>query len=692
MQRTDVVGERYVLRDSLGRGGMGEVYLARDELLGREVAVKLLRAQHAENAQFVERFRREAKNAAALSHQNIVSVYDAGESPDGTPYMAMEYVGGGTLAERIETESPLDALEAAGITLQVACALQEAHEKGVIHRDIKPHNIFLAERAEASASSSATSARAGGGAGGVAPGSVKVGDFGIARAGAETAMTETSLIIGTVRYLSPEQAMGTEVGPQSDLYSLGIVLYEMLTGRVPFDAENPIAIAMKHVSEAPTPPREINPGVPEGIQTITLRLLSKDPEDRYAEAAALIADLERVGRGLPPEGLPPTNPGAEDAENETDFLQHPPATRTSGPSRGRQVLPSHHPVRRTRRRRRIGLLMVFALLAGGLALVGGEDRVAALSSVYNGFSPEGGAQRVEGMRSVEASSAVEAPITRLDIPDVVGDTEATAEKTLEEAGFEVEKRSRETSERQEGTVLSQEPNPEKRVQRGATVTITVAKAPAKAPAKAATATVPDLTGLDVGEAGGRLSEAGLVLGEQGEAYSDSTPVGLIVSQGSLSGAELQRGASVGVTVSLGPEPAAATTTVPEPELAAGPTPAPTPESSPAQELKPAPGLQSQPDPAPVQQEPAQAPAQEPVQQEPATQPAPEPQPEPSAQPEPAPEPGPSIEPTPVPGVPVPEQAPSEPGNPPSGEPAGADSVVPATPEPVVPTMPDVFDN
>ncbi|MDP8940849.1 MAG: protein kinase, partial [Actinomycetota bacterium] len=379
MQRT-IVGERYMLLDSIGHGGMGRVYRARDELLGRDVALKLLKAQHADNNQFVERFRREAKNAAALSHPNIVSVFDAGEDADGSPYMAMEYVGGGTLAERIEKEGPLDSLEAAGIALQVACALEEAHEQDVIHRDIKPHNIFLVE---SSASSSRTSEVD---LGGMSLGSVKVGDFGIARAAAETAMTETSMILGTVRYLSPEQATGEAVGPESDLYSLGVVLYEMITGEVPFDAENPIAIAMKHISEPPPPPRERNPGVSEGIQAVTLKLLSKAPEDRYSTASELVEDLERVGQGLPPASLV--------AENETEVLERP-AGRGFLSARGRGVIA---PRRRSRAGRRIGLLAVFAILAAGLVLAGTED---GFSTLYNGFNAGETAQRVEGMQNVQ---------------------------------------------------------------------------------------------------------------------------------------------------------------------------------------------------------------------------------------------------------------------------------------------------
>src|SRR5919107_5137240 len=223
-----LLSSRYSIAGMVGRGGMAEVYLARDMVLDHTVALKLLKEQYADSEEFRKRFRREAQSIASLSHPNIVSAYDWGKAEDGRPYIAMEYVEGGTLAKRVASKGTLDPFEAAGIARQVALALAESHRCGVIHRDIKPHNIFLTGNPLDSI------------------GAVKVGDFGIARAIEATAVTDTSLIVGSVRYLSPEQARRESMGPSSDLYSLGVVLYEMLTGRVPFDADGPIAIAMKH--------------------------------------------------------------------------------------------------------------------------------------------------------------------------------------------------------------------------------------------------------------------------------------------------------------------------------------------------------------------------------------------------------------------------------------------------------------
>src|SRR5215204_6517967 len=269
MINTEVlVEERYEISHLLGAGGMGRVFLARDRLLSREVALKVLDDRHAENPDFVERFRREAEAAASLSHPHIVTVYDAGEDDD-TPYIAMEHVPGGTLKNKLQERGALPPRVAIGITLEVANALATAHEKGIVHRDIKPENVLVTDQGHA-----------------------KVGDFGIARAATATAITETDLILGSVRYLSPEQAKGEKVGPPSDLYSLGVVLYEMLTGRVPFDEENPIATAMKHVTEEPASPRELDPTIPRALEAITLKLLKKDPEQRYQSAKELAEDLD----------------------------------------------------------------------------------------------------------------------------------------------------------------------------------------------------------------------------------------------------------------------------------------------------------------------------------------------------------------------------------------------------------------
>jgi class 3 adenylate cyclase/tRNA A-37 threonylcarbamoyl transferase component Bud32 len=269
--------DRYRLIKRIGSGGMAEVYLAYDEVLEREVAFKVLDRKHAESKEAVERFRREARSAASLSHDpNIVAIHDRGETQDGTYYIVMEYMEGGTLEDLIEREGPLPPGRATEITIQVAKALSVAHEKGVVHRDIKPQNILLSRTGEA-----------------------KVADFGIARAATATTMTQAGSVMGTVHYISPEQALGEAATPRSDLYSLGVVLYEMLTGKLPYDAETTAGIIMQHVGGLSRSPRETNREVPEELDAVTARLLAREPEDRYPDAHALVEDLDRAREGLP---------------------------------------------------------------------------------------------------------------------------------------------------------------------------------------------------------------------------------------------------------------------------------------------------------------------------------------------------------------------------------------------------------
>ena len=264
-----MVDGRYKVVSRLGTGGMADVFLAEDQQLGRKVALKLLHRRFAEDPGFVERFRREAQAAAGLQHPNVVSVYDRGAF-DGTYYIAMEYLPGRSLKQLIRDEAPLDPVRAIDITIQILKAARFAHRRGVIHRDLKPHNVIVDDADHA-----------------------KVTDFGIARAGASD-MTETGSIMGTAQYLSPEQAQGHAVSAGSDLYSIAVVLYEMLTGRVPFDADSAVTIALKHVSEAPPPPTIINPSVPAELEQVVMWALNKNPADRPANADQFIAALEQA--------------------------------------------------------------------------------------------------------------------------------------------------------------------------------------------------------------------------------------------------------------------------------------------------------------------------------------------------------------------------------------------------------------
>src|SRR5579862_3171171 len=264
---------RYLILRKLGSGGMADVYLAEDQELGRRVALKLLNDRHANDAQFVERFRREAQSAAGLNHPNIVSVFDRGRA-EGTYYIAMEYLDGRTLKELLVRNGPTPVPIAIDYARQILGALAFAHRNGIVHRDIKPHNIVVGR-----------------------DGRLKVTDFGIARSGASQ-MTEAGSIVGTAQYLSPEQARGAPVDPRSDLYSLGIVLYEMLTGKVPFTGDTPVEIAMKHLQSTAEPPSSLRPEVPRELDAVVMRAIAKDPEQRYGTAEEMDADLARVARGV----------------------------------------------------------------------------------------------------------------------------------------------------------------------------------------------------------------------------------------------------------------------------------------------------------------------------------------------------------------------------------------------------------
>ncbi len=343
-----LIDDRYELLSPLGSGGMADVYLAHDNVLDRDVALKVLKEHYAQNQEFVERFIREAQSAAALSHPNIVSIFDRGASEDGTYYIAMEHLPGGTLKDRILKRGALEPQMAAEVALQTALALQAAHNRGIIHRDIKPRNILTSDS-----------------------GDVKVTDFGIARAAEATTTASSHLgeILGTAKYMSPEQAMGERVGPASDLYSLGVVLYEMLTGRVPFEGGTPAEVSAEHSSggsAAPPHPREVNPEVPEVMDALVARLLCRDPAERPASAAELIEELGRVREGLP--ALPPS------AEQQQQQQQQEATTAAMGPPPLAPTPPTAAPGGtgpRLKRRRLSWTLAAFVALIAVLAAVGG---------------------------------------------------------------------------------------------------------------------------------------------------------------------------------------------------------------------------------------------------------------------------------------------------------------------------------
>jgi serine/threonine-protein kinase len=484
-----VLGGRYRLEASIGTGGMAQVYRGLDTTLDRTVAIKILAPQFARDPSFVDRFRREAQAAARLNHPNIVNVYDTGVDGD-TNYIVMEYVEGRTLAEYLASGGRLAPTRAAGIAEKVAEALAAAHAQGVIHRDIKPANIMVTR-----------------------DGRVKVMDFGIARlvAGPDT-VEQTAAVLGTAAYLSPEQAQGQTVDARSDLYSLGVVLYEMLAGRPPFTGDSAMAVAYKHVQETPPPPSSLNHDVPPPLDAVVMRALAKNPANRYQTAGEFRDDLQRVVAGQQVEATPLLPAGA----GATQVISRPPSTALMPPTEpddGRRIW--------------LGILigaLILLILGGGAYLL--------------------------------AHSLLSGPAAKVTVPNVVGMSLEDATAALTEKGLKVADppTTKVDDTVAPGTVIAQDPLPDAQVDEGATVALTIARSPK-------TFTVPDLTGKTIDEATTLLTAQSLVLGDRSEAPSDAIAAGHIISQTPVANDEVPKDTPVDVVVSTGPE--VTTVTVPD---------------------------------------------------------------------------------------------------------------------------------
>src|SRR5215217_1450961 len=499
----NLIDQRYELRTLVGSGGMADVYLARDEVLGREVALKLLKDRFAENEEFVERFRREAKSAAALSSPYIVPIFDRGETDEGTYYITMEYLPGGTLKERITATGALRPQAAAEVALQVAKALKTAHVRGVVHRDIKPRNMLVTDT-----------------------GHVKVADFGIARAADATTISNTGDILGGAKYMSPEQAAGGQVGPASDLYSLGVVLYEMLTGRVPFEVEIPDDVPIRHAVAPPRRPKEVNPEVPKELDAITMKLLATSPEDRYGSAEELIQELQRVRADI--LSAPRSSTNGTTAETVPGV---PKASTSSPPSPAESV---------SRRRRVLPALTILAVLLTLLAAVGWSLwRESGRGSILRALTEH---------LSTEAPQNAKRPPSAPEmvrVPAVKGMTERAARQRLTEAGFEVGVQRRDSSDEATGEVIGQSVPGGKEAKQGSRVFLTVGEGQQ-------VTKVPDLRGLPYSEAENRLEEAGYLLGGVEEATSQTVPAGVVMKQDPPPGTTLAPGSYVYLTDSVGP--------------------------------------------------------------------------------------------------------------------------------------------
>ena len=563
---------RYRIVRKLGAGGMADVYLAEDQELGRQVAIKILNDRHAVDDSFIERFRREAKNAAGLSHPNIVSIYDRGEA-EGTYYIAMEFLDGRSLKELIVGRGPAPVKIAIDYSRQILAALAAAHRQGIVHRDIKPHNVIVGSE-----------------------GRLKVTDFGIARSGASQ-MTEVGSIIGTAQYLSPEQARGAQVDQTSDLYSVGVVLYEMLTGQVPFTGDTPLEIAMKHLSEVPKPPSELRPDVPHDLDSVVLRALAKDPSERYQSAEEMDADLARVAEGLPVD--PDTETAATAVLSGSGLMA---AAPTSVLTRPTQVAPARPaPPGRAppagyygyegppRRRRPVWpwVLSVLLLLAAGAAawfaytkiqdqlsankpvavpLVEGSREALAVKKLRGaGLVPRVEREPSEEVEKgtvidqspsagtkVQKDTAVDLTVSSgpptVEVPSVIGKSRDDAVSTLANAGLKADPVVDVPSNRPVGTVTGQEPAVGKTVIKGSRVRINVSSGPAEVD-------VPSVIGLSFADASATLQNGGFAVSRTN--VDSDQPKDTVVDQ-SPSGSA-QRGATIRLSVSKGPK----TSTVPD---------------------------------------------------------------------------------------------------------------------------------
>ena len=548
---------RYTILEHIGGGGMADVFRAHDKLLDRSVAVKVLRPQFTNDEEFVTRFRREAQAAARLSHPNIVNMYDVGRDEE-TDYIVMEYISGETLKEKIQTDGSLTVELAIRIALEIAEALEHAHQNNLIHCDIKPHNILVTRS-----------------------GRIKVTDFGIARAVTSATMTHTGTIIGSVHYFSPEQAKGSAIGAKSDIYSLGVVLYEMLTGSVPFTGETPVSIALKHLQEDPKPLRDVNPAIPPIVEAVVLKAMAKEPEARFENITEMIADLKlaqnylrddqtrRLSReDFPTQVLPRVTVSDKDSGNQEQLPEE-----QKNPERGKS---------------RKWLWGLLALLLLGFALgaflaygkfwssseinvpnvvgkqvevakniLAGQNLRVSISETFNDKVPAGQvvSQYPEAGSTVKEQRTITLFVSKggevTVVPDLRGLNRRDAELQIKNAGLQLGHVEEQYADIPIDTVVSQNPRPPAQVNKNTTIDLVISKG--NGPRKLV---MPDFRGSPLSTVNTQLDSLKLKLGTVTELASDKYPPGTITGQNPAPATETTEGTTVDLTVAKGSSGAA----------------------------------------------------------------------------------------------------------------------------------------
>lgn len=557
---TTLLANRYRLEKRIGIGGMAYVYEAEDILLKRKVAVKILKQQFVEDDEFVKKFENEAQSAASLSHANIVNVYDVGrEMVDGKPqhFIVMELIEGTTLKEAIETQGKFSNTALARISRQIAKALQCAHDNNIVHRDIKPANILITR-----------------------DGDIKVTDFGIARISTAATITYTSSILGTVHYISPEQAKGRYIDQKSDIYSLGVVMYEMATGKVPFDAENSVGIAIQHIQEEPIPPIERNPELDPGLNHIILKCLQKEPINRYFDANELCHDLENYRNLRDTEVMENTLLGSTEKIPNVRAVVNEAVYETKRPT------PQEYEPPRKKSVKWIVFLVLFAIVStiGLVAAMGKfnqsqlekdttrvpnvvntpkEEAIGVLEgrklvpvvvgeahddTIPSGYVLE---QNILPSTTVNNGTEVEMIISlgkeEIPVPDVSGLPLDEAVEEIETANFKTSIQYEESDTVKEGIVISTTPSSKEKALPGSAVTLTISKGKVEN-----TTTVPTLTARQQADAMNTIAQAGLVLGSV-DMRDSSYEKGVVIHQSIEPGEEVERGTTIDIVVSMGPK-------------------------------------------------------------------------------------------------------------------------------------------